>query len=283
MSLERKIQVVTGGTSGMGLGTAKALSEFGPVLIGGRNPKRLDGALEELKAAGIEAYGKTCDVSDKASLQEFAEYAASIAPIGSIVNAAGVDYGAVPREALLKINMQGTHYVLETFLPYLDDSNVVNYSSVTGYFYQPKKEELELWMNPDADDFLQRVSDMIPESADPRMTALGPDYMAYAASKRFVMFYTMANTRRVGLKNNSRIISIAPGSFMTPMLVSQGVENEAVAEGMKRGTAFHRLGDPDEIADLIRHLLAPGHAYLTGCDIIMDGGRTALGMYPQFE
>ena len=100
MSIERKIQVVTGGTSGMGLGTAKALGTFGPVLIGGRNQKRLENALEELKAAGIEAYGKTCDVSDKASLQEFAEYAVSIAPIGSVVNAAAVDYGAVPRDAL---------------------------------------------------------------------------------------------------------------------------------------------------------------------------------------
>lgn len=283
MSIERKIQVVTGGTSGMGLGTAKALGTFGPVLIGGRNQKRLENALEELKAAGIEAYGKTCDVSDKASLQEFAEYAVGIAPIGSVVNAAAVDYGAVPRDALLKINMQGTHYVLETFLPYLDNSNVVNYSSVTGYFYQPKKEELELWMNPDAEDFLEKVSALIPEPQDPRMTVLGPDYMAYAASKRFVMFYTMANTKRVGSKNNSRIISIAPGSFMTPMLVNQGVENEAVAEGMKRGTAFYRLGESEEMADLIQHLLSPGHEYLTGCDIIMDGGRTALGMYPQFE
>ena len=177
MSIERKIQVVTGGTSGMGLGTAKALGTFGPVLIGGRNQKRLENALEELKAAGIEAYGKTCDVSDKASLQEFAEYAVSIAPIGSVVNAAAVDYGAVPRDALLKINMQGTHYVLETFLPYLDNSNVVN---------------------PDAEDFLEKVSALIPEPQDPRMTVLGPDYMAYAASKRFVMFYTMANTKRVG-------------------------------------------------------------------------------------
>ena len=58
---------------------------------------------------------------------------------------------------------------------------------------------------------------------------------------------------------------------------------DAVAEGMKRGTAFYRLGESEEMADLIQHLLSPGHEYLTGCDIIMDGGRTALGMYPQFE
>lgn len=41
----RKLQVVTGGTSGMGLATAKALGVFGPVLVGGRNEKRLEVAL----------------------------------------------------------------------------------------------------------------------------------------------------------------------------------------------------------------------------------------------
>lgn len=280
---EKKLQVVTGGTSGMGLETAKVLGEFGPVLIGGRNPKRLENALNELKEAGIEAYGKTCDISSKDSLKEFVEYAISIAPIGNVVNAAGVDYGAVPRDVLLKINMLGTHYVLEAFLPYLDNSNVVNYSSVTGYFYQPKAEELELWMNPDAEDFIEKVSESIPVPTDPRMVALGPDYTAYAASKRFVMYYTMTNTLRVAQKNNSRIISIAPGSFMTPMLANQGADNENVSEAMKRGSAFHRLGSSEEMANLIKHLLTPGHEYLTGCDIIMDGGRTALGMYPQFK
>ena len=81
MGKERKLQVVTGGTSGMGLATAKALGVYGPVLIGGRNKKRLEHAMDELKAAGVEAYGKNCDISDLESLREFATYAVSIAPI----------------------------------------------------------------------------------------------------------------------------------------------------------------------------------------------------------
>ena len=276
---ERKLQVVTGGTSGMGLATAKAL----PVLVGGRNEKRLENALSELKAAGVEAYGKQCDISDKDSLKAFAEYAHGIAPIGTVVNAAAVDYGAAPRDVLLKINFQGTHYVLEAFLPYLDNSDVVNYSSVTGYFYQPKKEEFEVWRNPDSDDFIEKISALIPEPTDPRMAALGPDYMAYAASKRFVMFYTMANVVRVAKKNNSRIISIVPGSFMTPMLENQSGGSEEKSEAIKRGSVYNRFGTSEEMADLIKHLLTPGHEYLTGCDIIMDGGRTAKATVPQFE
>ena len=62
---ERKLQVITGGTSGMGLATAKALSEYGPVLIGGRSEKRLAAAMAELKEAGVEdSAAETPDVSN---------------------------------------------------------------------------------------------------------------------------------------------------------------------------------------------------------------------------
>ena len=279
MAEDRKIQVVAGGTSGMGLETARALAQFGPVLVGGRNEKRLDGALAYLKDAGIEAYGKTVDVSDPASLAAFAEFAASLGTIGNVVNAAGVDYAGVDKATIIKINMLGTHYFLEAFLPYLDDTYVVNYSSITGYFYQPQPAEIELWDNPNDPDFVEKAIALIPEPTDPRMTALGDSYMSYAASKRFVMHYTQANVMRVAAKNGSRIISIAPGSFDTPML--QGGNDDAMQASIKRGTAFQRFGTSEEMADLIAKLVSPGHAYLTGVDYILDGGKTALSFAKQ--
>ncbi|MBR4578545.1 MAG: hypothetical protein IKO22_02900 [Oscillospiraceae bacterium] len=56
--MDKRLQVVPGGTSGMGLATAVALGKFGPVLVGGRNEKRLETALQTLKEAGVEAYGQ---------------------------------------------------------------------------------------------------------------------------------------------------------------------------------------------------------------------------------
>lgn len=275
----KKLQVVTGGTSGMGLATAKALGKFGPVLVGGRNEKRLERALSELKDAGVEAYGKTCDVSDPASLKAFSEYAVSIAPIGSVINAAGVDFDNASPEQIARINMQGTHYVLEAFLPYLDDSIVVNFSSITGYYYAPTAEDFNVWSDPAAEDFCKKALALIPPLKDPRAARLGPAYTAYTCSKRFVIYYTMANVVRVAQKNNSRIISIAPGSFDTPMLAGQAEFMDSIA----KGTAFGRVGQPDEMAHLIAALLEPGHEYLSGCDIIMDGGKFAMSTTKQFS
>lgn len=278
MSNTRKLQIVLGGTSGMGLATAIALGKQGPVLVGGRNLERLNKAVAAMKEAGVEGYGKQCDISDKASLDAFVAYAVSIAPIGNVVNAAGVDSGA--SELIWKINVMGTINVVEAFLPYVGGSCIVNYSSITGYYYQPSKEELEIWADPTADDFFDKsFACTTNKELDPRMAFLGPQFLTYIASKKFVQYYTAANALRFG-KRNSQIFSVAPGSFDTPMLRENS--KEAIA-GIERGTAFGRLGRPEEMADFIVKLLEPGHEYLTGVDLILDGGKHAMGTVKQYE
>ena len=277
--MDRKLQVVPGGTSGMGLATAVALGKFGPVLVGGRNEKRLESALKTLKEAGVEAYGKQLDISDRESMKAFAEYAAGIAPIGNVVNAAAIDSGA--SELIWKINVQGTINVVEAFLPYLDHSCVVNYSSITGYFYQPSREELAVWSSPDAPDFFEKSFAIASsKELDERMKFQGPQFLAYIASKRFVIYYTQANALRFGRKN-SQIFSVAPGSFDTPML--REISDPAAVARIEAGTAFGRLGAPEEMADFITCLLQPGHQYLTGCDLILDGGKSAMVFAKQYE
>ena len=277
--MDRKLQVVPGGTSGMGLATAVALGKFGPVLVGGRNEKRLESALKTLKEAGVEAYGKQLDISDRESMKAFAEYAAGIAPIGNVVNAAAIYSGA--SELIWKINVQGTINVVEAFLPYLDHSCVVNYSSITGYFYQPSREELAVWSAPDAPDFFEKSFAIASsKELDERMKFQGPQFLAYIASKRFVIYYTQANALRFGRKN-SQIFSVAPGSFDTPML--REISDPAAVARIEAGTAFGRLGAPEEMADFITCLLQPGHQYLTGCDLILDGGKSAMAFVKQYE
>lgn len=278
MSIEGKIQVVTGGTSGMGLAAAIELGQYGPVVIAGRNEKRLADALAAMEDAGVEAHGKTCDVGDRASVRELAEYAASLGEIGAVVNAAGVDWGAVPDDVLIQINMLGTVYVTEEFLPHMDDSVMMHFSSVTGYLYTPSPEDIAVWDEPDDPDFVQKWMRVVEGREYPFPAELGDSFAFYAGSKRFVMYYTMANAVRFG-KRDSRILSIAPGSFDTPMLRG-GVGN---TESTKRGNAFGRFGTPEEMAVLIAQLVGPGHDYLTGVDVLHDGGKLAMQIAKQLD
>ena len=81
-------------------------------------------------------------------------------------------------------------------------------------------------------------------------------------------------------RKGCQIFSVAPGAFDTPMLRESPDE---VIAGIAKGTAVGRLGDPDEMADFIAHLLAPGHDYLTGCDLILDGGKFGLTTAKQID
>ncbi len=275
---ERRVQVVTGGTSGMGKATAIALGKFGPVIIGGRNEKRLTEALEEVKAAGVEAYGHKCDVSDLDSLTAFAAAAQEIAPIGNVVHAAGIDSNGGDSAKILAVNMGGTINVDNVFLPLMDHAALVNFTSVTGYFYQPGPEDLAIWNEATSPAVCEPYLAYL-EKRDliPGMEFLGRAYLAYAASKSFCIYHTKANATRYA-KRGCQIFSIAPGTFMTPMLRKTMGDN---AEAAGARTPMGRVGTPEEMADLIQKLLEPGHEYLTGCDIVMDGGMVAGQMAKQ--
>lgn len=271
----KSLQIVIGGTSGMGLATARKLGKYGPVFVGGRNEERIEKAIKELEADGVEAYGHPCDVSDLSSVQEFAKAAEEIAPIGNVVNAAGVDFDLATVEQIVEINMGGTINVNNTFFALMNNSTMVNFSSITGYFYTPTQEEIAVWNEPYADDFAEKCIKMIVKQEN-QLPELGECYPAYCASKNFVMHYTRANAARFG-QRDLRIISIAPGSFNTPMLECQADNLARIAAG----TACKRVGEPEEMASLIYLLLDPELKYLTGTDIIMDGGKYAIGVTKQ--
>lgn len=59
--------------------------------------------------------------------------------------------------------------------------------------------------------------------------------------------------------------------------------SEETVAGIERGTAFGRLGDPDEMAEFIMRMLEPGLEYLTGVDLILDGGKFGMTMAKQLD
>ena len=71
----KKICVITGGGSGMGLAAAKYMPKDKVIIVSGRTVKKLEKAVSELKELGYEAYAHACDTSDRQSVRKLAEYA----------------------------------------------------------------------------------------------------------------------------------------------------------------------------------------------------------------
>ena len=91
--------------------------------------------------------------------------------------------------------------------------------------------------------------------------------LAYAISKHFVIWFAKTDAARFGAKN-VRCLSVTPGNFDTPM----GALESEQAEVFKKYSALKRNGGPEEIAALFAMLIDERLGFLTGTDIIMDGG-----------
>ena len=264
-----KLAVVTGGAGGMGLAVAHVIGRDGPVLISDVDRDRLDSAERELAAAGIECASATCDITDRESVRQLIEQARQLGRVTSVVHTAGVSPSMGSAEMIVRINALGT--VLVTSACYEiagPDMALVNVASVAGHqlpdVLAPKRRYRRAFTDPDrfcAD--LVSMCDRLPAKMRPQL--------AYVLSKNFVIWYSKAVAARFGGKG-ARVVSVSPGSFDTPM---GKLEEDVGAGALVQLGALKRFGRPAEIAELLAFCAGDKPGYLTGTDIICDGGVLA--------
>lgn len=273
---KKPVSVVLGGSRGMGLEIARELGKRGPVVFTGRNEKGLAEAANELGNMGIENYPFCSDVSELKSVQALAQFAAEKGPITYVVNSAGIS-GCSPdgeKRRVFEINAIGTIHVVEVFYPMIVEGGVqINISSMGRFSCGPDLDgrRSEVFRNWRSRDFIDQLLTIIPPG-------MHEDSMAYSLSKEFVAWFTLANAMRYG-RRGVRIVSVSPGSYdtslhhyaidMLPSLVPQLLHGTPVEE---------RWGHPYELAALVDFLCSPGAGYISGTDILADGGYTAANV-----
>lgn len=260
--MSKRVQVITGGGSGMGFCAAKRLGEKGPVLIGGRTSAKLDQAVATLREMGIEAYGMVCDTRQYDSVQAFAARAQELGEIGAVVHAAGISASMADSEAILRVNIFGAVNVVETFYPLMSEGSVlINIASLLGHLIPVDAAFMELFEDPAREGLIEEVVKLSKNTQH-----------AYSISKRFVMYYTLRNTTRFA-KMGARILTISPGSFNTPMIDAE--KEDPLLEKAIEQTPVRRMGNPEEIGAIVAYACSDDVGYLTGCDILVDGGYLA--------
>lgn len=266
--MNKTICVVTGGGSGMGLETAKLVGKEQKIILAGRTASKLQNALAELHALGIEAEACPCDASDADSVRKLAQYAAAQGTVKTLVHAAGVSPHMAGAETIFRINALGTVLMDQAFMEVMGEGGcILNVSSMSAYMLPEANAPVQVYalalQSPEA--FMAAAKQML--AAVPEQQATG---MAYTISKNFVIWYTRKMSIPCG-KKGIRIVSISPGTFSTPM---GEVEGEQAASFALAG-ALGRLGEPVEIARMMAFMVSDMCSYLTGVDILYDGGSIA--------
>jgi NAD(P)-dependent dehydrogenase (short-subunit alcohol dehydrogenase family) len=257
------VVVITGGGGGMGLACAEALAEGHRLVLAEHSRERLDAALAELSAAGIEAEGRECDVADRESVAELAEYARARGPLAALVHTAGLSRSMDDGPRIMAVNLVGTALVLDGFLPLAGPGSVaVCVASIGGHRLGVRPFD-HLLVDPSSDGFLARLEAELPLA--------GRAGAAYDLSKRGVVLLVERRAREWG-RRGARLLSLSPGVVDTPM---GRLEGDKGAKGLNEIAALGRIGAPREIASVVAFLCSDGASYMTGCDVVVDGGTLA--------
>lgn len=265
-----KTAVVTGGAGGMGFAAAKVLGRDHRVVICDVNQQRLDSAAAQLERSGITCEAVVCDITDRASVGALFERATNFGTVSSVVHTAGVSPQMADPATIMKVNALGTIHITETAYAIASDGfALVNVASMAAHLLPalliPRRSYSLAFT--DIDKFLKKT--LFPCRFMPK--ELYRTGMAYAISKNFVIWYSKKNAARFGEKG-ARILSVSPGSFDTEM---GRLEEKSGSAEMLKSAALQRFGRPEEIAELLAFCASEKASYMTGIDILCDGGVVA--------
>jgi NAD(P)-dependent dehydrogenase (short-subunit alcohol dehydrogenase family) len=246
--LERKIALITGGNSGIGLATAKQfVNEGADVFITGRRESELAEAVKEI---GRNVTGIQGDVSNPGDLDRlFAQIKREKGKLDIVFANAGVaryaPFGEITEEfydSIFNINVKGLLFTVQKALPLLPDgaSIILNASIV--------------------------ASKGLPANS------------VYSATKAAVRSF--ARTWTTDLKDRRiRVNAVSPGATDTPglseLLASAGVGEQRL-NMISNTVPLGRLGTPDEIAKAVVFLASDDSSYITGTELFVDGGMAQV-------
>ncbi|ORA99581.1 oxidoreductase [Mycolicibacter minnesotensis] len=264
------VSVITGGAGGMGLATAKILGRDHAVVLADARRDRLDEALAVLTELGIAATIVHCDVTDRDAVSRLFDTAAGVGPLASVIHTAGVSPSMGDAEFVMRVNAWGTVVVNEVFYDIAprEGAVIVNVASMAAQLLPDKvypTGQFPLALH-DGDAFVSAMTAYCNNAPEQARSGF-----SYTVSKAFVKWYCASQAERFGGRG-LRIVSVSPGNIDTEM----GRREEKAGVGMMMPDALiARWGTAEEMAELFAFCAGDKCGYLTGADILADGGVVA--------
>ncbi len=271
---DKDVLVITGGAGAMGIACARALADRGHLLLLDLDPEQLELARTQLTAAGARADTLRCDVTSPADIAAAAERVAATGRFRSLVHTAGVSPEMADGRRVLGVDLIGTVRITDALLPLVEPgSSAILISSIAGYT-ELSPEVDKLLDAPLADTFFDAVDTALGRPLD--------SVMAYVLAKRGMIRLAERLAAPWGAKGG-RTVAISPGLIDTPMGRLE-LERQPVVPAMVAMTPMKRPdsalpGRPEDIAATVAFLESDQAAFISGCDLRVDGGLIGVGRH----
>lgn len=261
--------VVIIGAGGIGSAIARRQGVGKALLLADFNARTLDTAATELRRASYQVETRIVDVSSRASVRQLAQAAAALGRVMQVVNTAGLSPNMAPVDRLLAVDLYGSAVVFEEFEPVIAAGGAgLLISSMAGHMMPALSPEQDRALaHTPADDLL--ALPFLQPAAVPNTL------LAYMLSKRANALRVQAAAMSWG-ERGARVNAISPGIVVTP-LARHELESAigGVYRAMVEASPSKRMAPPDEIATAAAFLLGPDAGFITGSDLLIDGGVIA--------
>jgi NAD(P)-dependent dehydrogenase (short-subunit alcohol dehydrogenase family) len=269
MRIEMTDVIVVIGAGSIGQAIVRRVAAGKHVLLADIRQENADAAAKILFDAGFNVSTATVDVSSRASVHALVESATKIGEITGVIHAAGVSPSQASPETILKVDLYGTALVLEEFGNVIarGGSGIV-IASQSGHRLGPlSTEQNALLATTPVEELLALPMLQLDQIKD--------SLHAYQISKRGNSLRVMAEAVRWG-KRGARVNTISPGIIITPLANDEltGPRGPGYRR-MIEVSAAGRAGTPDEVGTVGALLMGSDGAFITGSDLLMDGGVTA--------
>lgn len=267
---KQKVIVITG-IGGMGLAVARRLGTGHHLLLADFNEDKLQNAAQALTSAGYTVSTQVLNIANKQSVETLAQKANALGAIKTIVHTAGLSPTALDADKIMAVNLMGTGYLLESFEPYLNEGTVgVVIASMAGHNDFEGQETLKQAVFAKSTDELATLG---------KKLGINSTETAYAVSKRANRYQVQKAASLWGQKG-ARVVSVSPGIICTPMAEAEMQEQPQMQYLIEHGPV-KRIGTPEDIAALVAFLQSEEASFITGADVLVDGGATAFGAAAQ--
>ena len=254
------------GAGGLSMAVARRLGDVHRVFICDLDGDSVERGVAALRAEGHDASGQVCDVSDAGSVRALAQCAAAWGPVKTLLHVVGVSPSMADAGVILSVNLLGAALVADAFLDLAFAGSVAVFiGSLAGQLDDVPPAVAAALDDPLAPDLRRRVELATGSELTPGL--------AYSLSKLGVIRLCRRGALPWGRKG-ARIISVSPGLINSP----QGASGYAVhpeKSALLEKTPLRREGTMIEIADAIEFLVSDRASFISGIDLLVDGGLAA--------
>lgn len=276
-AIVRRKALITGAAGGMGRACTQLFGATCDLVLSDISADRLAALAKELRDAGHLVTAHAGDMLDANHLAVLAGELRADVPT-SVVHTAGLSPALADWQPIMKVNLTGSEMLMQALEPVLaPGSVVVPIASMAGHMFPPNPEIDGLLVDPTNDGFVQGIGATLEAMS-------GGDAgirrgISYSLSKRGV--HLLAERWAIALGTRGvRVVSISPGVIHTPMGLAENEKTPGAAETMN-AAVVGRIGAPMDIAMAARFLCSDEAAFITACDLKVDGGSTAVVMLPK--